>query len=60
MGLRYHIPLPGPFYDVFWVVRRLLRNRRRRQAIAQRFPVQQPLPQRPAVEGGPFGLDRRV
>ena len=37
----------APFYGVFWVVRRLLRNRRKRQSVAQRFPVQRPLPQRP-------------
>lgn len=38
----------APFYGLFWVVRRSLRNRRRRQSVAQCFPVQQPLPQRPA------------
>lgn len=38
----------APFYGLFWVVRRLLRNRRRRQSVAQCFPVQRPLPQRPA------------
>lgn len=35
----------APFYGAFWVVRRSLR---RRQLVAQRFPVQRPLPQRPA------------
>ena len=37
----------APFYGVFWVVRRLLRNRRKCQSVAQRFPVQRPLPQCP-------------
>lgn len=40
--------LLAPFYGLFWVVRRSLRNRRRCQPVAQRFPVQRPLPQRPA------------
>jgi len=63
----------APFYCVFWVVRRSLRNRRKCQPVAQCFPVQRPLPQRPvrrpygfvpaqrgcpAVEGGSFGSDR--
>lgn len=39
----------APFYGLFWAVRRSLRNRRGRQLVAQRFPVQQPLPQRPAL-----------
>ena len=93
MGLRYHIPLPGPFYysgrvgpkrwlpsgsrsgpgpigfivkgfiiypsivcfgagfaillapfyGLFWMVRRSLRNRRRCQPVAQCFPVQRPV-----------------
>ena len=38
----------APFYGLFWVVRRLLWNRRRCQAVPQRFLVQRPLPQRPA------------
>ena len=38
----------APFYGVFWVVRRSLRNRRRCRPVAQRFPVQRPLPQWPA------------
>lgn len=37
----------APFYGLFWVVRRSLRNRRRCRPVARRFPVQQPLPQRP-------------
>lgn len=39
--------LLAPFYVLFWVVRRSLRNRRRCRPVAQRFPVQRPLPQRP-------------
>lgn len=38
----------APFYGLFWVVRRSLWNRQRCQPVARRFPVQQPLPQRPA------------
>lgn len=38
----------APFYGLFWVVRRLLRNRRKLQPVAQCFPVQRPLLQRPA------------
>ena len=38
----------APFYGLFWVVRRLLRNRRRCQSVAQCFPAQRPLLQRPA------------
>lgn len=45
--------LLAPFYGVFWVVRRWLRNRRRLQPVAQRFPVQWPLPQRPASRPAP-------
>lgn len=37
----------APFYGVFWVVRRSLRNRRRCRPVAQCFPVQRPLLQRP-------------
>lgn len=40
--------LLAPFYGLFWVVRRSLRNRQRCRPVAQRFPVQRPLPQRPA------------
>ena len=68
----------APFYVLFWVVRRSLRNRQKRQ-VARCFPVRRPglqcpVPQpvsrpygfvpaqreRVAVEGRPFGLDRRV
>ena len=38
----------APFYGAFWVVRRSLRNRQRCRPVAQRFPVQRPLPQCPA------------
>lgn len=38
----------APFYGLFWAVRRSLRNRQRCQPVAQCFPVQRPLPQRPA------------
>lgn len=38
----------APFYGLFWVVRRSLRNCQRYQPVAQCFPVQRPLPQRPA------------
>ena len=38
----------APFYGVFWAVRRLLRNRQKCQSVAQCFPVQRSLPQRPA------------
>lgn len=37
----------APFYGLFWVVRRLLRNRQRCQTVAQCFPVQWPGLQRP-------------
>ena len=40
--------LLAPFYGLFWVVRRSLRNRQKCQPVAQRFPVQRPLPQWPA------------
>lgn len=39
----------APFYGLFWVVRRSLRNRQGRQPVARCFPVQWPLPQRPAL-----------
>lgn len=39
----------APFYGLFWVVRRLLRNRQRCQPVARRLPVQWPLLQRPAL-----------
>lgn len=38
----------APFYGLVWVVRRSLRNRRRCRPVAQCFPVQRPLSQRPA------------
>lgn len=66
----------APFYGLFRVIRRSLRNRQKCQPVARRFPVQRPLPQRPVqpvsygfvptqwkrsvVEGRPFGLDRYV
>ena len=43
----------APFYGLFWVVRRLLRNRQRCQPVAQCFTVQRPLPQRPAPYPAP-------
>lgn len=39
----------APFYVLFWGVRRSLRRRRRCQPVVQCFPVQRPLPQRPAL-----------
>ena len=39
----------APFYGAFWVVRRLLRNRRRCQPVAQCFPVRRPVLQCPAL-----------
>lgn len=50
--------LLAPFYGLFLVVRRLLRNRRRCWLVAQRFPVQRPLPQRPAssLVSRPYGF----
>lgn len=50
--------LLAPFYGLFWVVRRLLRNCRRCQPVVQRFPVQRPLPQRPAPSpvARPYGF----
>lgn len=113
MGLRYRVPLPGPFYysgrvgpkhwlprsshtgtgpmgfvvkwfivypsvaifgagfaivlalfyGVFWVVRRLLRNRRRCRPVAQCVPVQRPVPRsygfvpvRRQVQPVPYGF----
>lgn len=38
----------APFYGVFWVVRRWVRNRERCRPVAQCFPVRRPLSQRPA------------
>lgn len=38
----------APFCGLFWVIRRSLRNRQKCRPVAQRFPVQWPLPQRPA------------
>lgn len=50
--------LLAPFYGLFWVVRRSLRNRQKCQSVAQRFPVQRPLPQRPAPRPAqrPYGF----
>ena len=50
--------LLAPFYGLFWVVRRLLRNRQRCQPVAQRFPVQRPLSWRPALSpvSRPYGF----
>ena len=42
----------APFYGVFWVVRRSLRNRRRCRPVAQCFPVQRPVLQRSASRPG--------
>nr|DAY13900.1 MAG TPA: hypothetical protein [Caudoviricetes sp.] len=50
----------APFYVLFWVVRRSLRNRQGCQPVVRRFPVQRPLPQRPAAGAGSFGSDRCV
>ena len=44
--------LLAPFYGLFWVVRRWLRNRQRRRPAAQCFPVQPPGLQRPAPRPG--------
>lgn len=41
--------LLAPFYGLFWVVRRSLRNRQMCQPVSQYFPVQRSLPQRPAL-----------
>lgn len=91
MGLivKYFVVYPGivmfgaglaimvaPFYGLFWVVRRSLRRRQKCRPVAQCFPVQRPLPQRPAqpvpygfvparrerpaAEVGLFGSDRCV
>ena len=38
----------APFYGLVWVVRRSLRRRQKCWPVAQCFPVQWPLPQRPA------------
>lgn len=48
----------APFYGVFWVVRRLLWNRRKCRPIARRFPVQRPLPLRraPGPVSRPYGF----
>lgn len=50
--------LLAPFYGLSWVVRRSLRNRRRWRPVAQRFPVQRPLPQWPAPRpvSRPYGF----
>lgn len=47
--------LLAPFYGAFWVVCRSLRNRQKCQPVAQRFPVQRPLPQRP-VQPVPYSF----
>lgn len=48
----------APFYGLFWVVRRSLRNRRRCQPVAQCFPVRRPLLQRPVPSSAsrPYGF----
>ena len=48
----------APFYGVFWVVRRWVRNRQRCQLVVQCFPVQRSLPQRPALSpvSRPYGF----
>ena len=58
MGLCCRVPLLAPFYGLLLVVRRSLRNRQRCQPAAQRFPVQRPLPQRPAPRpvSRPYGF----
>lgn len=48
----------APFYGLFWVVRRSLWNRWKYQPVAQCFPVQRSLPQRPApsLVSRPYGF----
>ena len=48
----------APFYGLFWVVRRSLRNWRGCRPVAQCFPVRRPLPQRPAPSpvSRPYGF----
>ena len=48
----------APFYGVFWVVRRSLRNHWKCRPVAQCFPVRQPLLQCPASRFGtrPYGF----
>lgn len=48
----------APFYGLFWVVRRSLRNWRRYRPVARRFPVQWPLLRRPALSpvARPYGV----
>lgn len=48
----------APFYGLFWVVCRSLRNRQRRRMVVQCFPVQRPLPQRlaPGPVSRPYGF----
>lgn len=50
--------LLDPFYVLFWGVRRSLRNRQRCRPVAQRFPVQWPLPQwaAPSPVSRPYGF----
>lgn len=62
--------LLAPFYGLFWLVRRSLRNRQRCRPVVQCFPAHRPIPrpygfvpvrrERVAVEGGPFGSGRCV
>ena len=48
----------APFYGLFWVVRRWLRNCQKCRLVAQCFPVQRPLLQRPALRpvSRPYGF----
>ena len=51
--------LLAPFYGLFWLVRRSLRNRQKCQPVAQRFPVQRPRGFVPAQRPGqpaPYGF----
>lgn len=56
----------APFYGLFWMVRRSLRNRRRCQPVVQRYPVSRPYGFVPAQReclaagGRSFGSDRCV
>ena len=56
-GVGFAIML-APFYGLFWVVRRSLRNRQKRRQVAQCFPVQRSLPQRLASRpvSGSYGF----
>lgn len=53
----------APFYGLFWVVRRSLRNRQRCRPVVQCFPVQRPVPRpygfvpvRRQVQPAPYGF----